>query len=263
MTNSSPSLDSSGLANSSSPPPPAAAACVRYDLPKSPPPPPFVPEPLHPVEVQDQQDHQPILNHLEGDEEGNAENEVASRAGVTYSRQQTREDTSSLALNSQPQEVGVTVEAPVDAPDRDQSPENVDRSLQGMIPGIHQNGSEDHSDNNLKLDGVTHNDNDERPAILEDTSSTPESGKSLLEEMQQVEGVGAGGGEPAHQGGDDRSGGAAGRSEDDYVAQEEVEEYLERMKQDGENYVDEQQVIRINCLLSLKTKYISFRSLNT
>ena len=215
------------------------------------------------MEVQDQHDHQPILDHPEGDEEGNVENELASRAGVTYSRQQTREDTSSLALNSQPQEVGVSVEAPVEAPYRDQSPEDVDRSLQGMIPGIHQNGSEDHSDNNLKLNGVTHNDNDERPAILEDASSTPESGKSLLEEMQQVEGVGAGGGEPAHQGGDERNGGGAGRNEDDYVAQEEVEEYLERMKQDGENYVDEQQVIRIDCLLSLKTKYISFRSLNT
>ena len=234
---------------------------MRYDLPKSPPPPPFVPEPLHPVEVQDQQDHQPILDHPEGDEEGNVENELVTRAGVTYSRQQTREDTSSLALNIQPQEVGVSVEAPVEAPYRDQSPENVDRSLQGVIPGIHQNGSDDHSDNNLKLDGVTHNDNDERPAILEDTSSTPESGKSLLEEMQQVEGVGVAGGEPGQLGGDERSGGAAGRSEDDYVAQEEVEEYLERMKQDGENYVDEQQVIRINCLL--KTNYIPFRSLNT
>ena len=68
----------------------------------------------------------------------------------------------------------------------------------------------------------------------------------LAVEMQEVE-RGAGGSENipgAQEGGgegQERSAGA-GRREDDYVAQEEVEEYLVRMKQEGENYVDEHQV---------------------
>ena len=65
--------------------------------------------------------------------------------------------------------------------------------------------------------------------------------RSLQEEMQEVE-RGAGGG--AGNAGEiqERSGAAAGRREDDYVAQEEVEGYLARMKEEGENYVDENQV---------------------
>ena len=47
-------------------------------------------------------------------------------------------------------------------------------------------------------------------------------GRSLQEELQEVQ--------------------QGGRREDDYVAQEEVEEYLELIKQEGENYVDEAQV---------------------
>ena len=78
---------------------------------------------------------------------------------------------------------------------------------------------------------------------LEETSSVQESTgqgeRSLKEEMQEIE-RGAGVQECGTES-PGRSGGA-GRREDDYVAQEEVEGYLARMKEEGENYVDENQV---------------------
>ena len=247
----SPSPALPGLANIPSEASPPSAASVRYDLPRSPPPPFHVTELLQPVEVQHQLgDQQPIIS--EGEAEGEQEEdggEVAGRPGVSYSRQQTREDTSSLALDVQPQEV-IVDENSGDVPHKaeaegGQLQDSMAESLQELKVESEQEASE-------QSDGESHKtrtidpckDSAEMEPKLEEMSSVQEgtwqAERSLQEEMQEVErgaGVLEGGTESQ-----ERSTGA-GRREDDYVAQEEVEGYLARMKQEGENYVDEHQVL--------------------
>ena len=228
---------------------------MRYDLPKSPPPPSHVTGLLQPVEVQGQQgDQQPIISKDEEEAEDDAE--VAGRPGVSYSRQQTREDTSSLALDIQPQEV-IVDETSSDVPHKaeaegGQHPESMAESVQESIVGGEEEESEQ-SDGESHKPIETNRESAEMEPHLEETSSasvqesTQQAERSLQEEMQEVE-RGAGGtenGAGAQVGGtesQERSAGA-GRREDDYVAQEEVEGYLARMKQEGENYVDEHQVL--------------------
>ena len=249
----SPSLALSGFANVPSSPSPPSAASVRYDLPKSPPPrPSHVTELLQPVETQHQQgNQQPIVDE---DEEGGGEEtdggDVAARPGVSYSRQQTREDTSSLVLDIQPQEVIVN-ENSGGAPAEGVQPQDIMVASMERA-GVQQEVSDRSDGESHKTEGIdTCSDSAEQmEPKLEETSSvqegTGQGERSLQEEMQEVE-RGAGGSENnagAQEGGgegQERSAGA-GRREDDYVAQEEVEEYLVRMKQEGENYVDEHQV---------------------
>ena len=228
---------------------------MRYDLPKSPPPPSHITELLQPVEVQHQQgDQQPIIG--EDEEEAGDDAEVATRPGVSYSRQQTREDTSSLALDIQPQEVivdensgGVAHKAEAEG---GQLQDSMAESLQELKVEGEQEASEQSDSESHKTRTIDPcKDSAEMEPKLEETSSVQEGTwqgeRSLQEEMQEVErGAGvAGSGAGVLEGGtesQERSAGA-GRREDDYVAQEEVEGYLARMKQEGENYVDEHQVL--------------------
>ena len=168
----------------------------------------------------------------------------------------SREDTSSLALDVQPQEV-IVDENSGDVPHKakaegGQLQDSMAESLQELKVESEQEASE-------QSDGESHKtrtidpceDSAEMEPKLEEMSSVQEgtwqAERSLQEEMQEVErGAGAAGnGAGVLEGGtesQERSTGA-GRREDDYVAQEEVEGYLARMKQEGENYVDEHQVL--------------------
>jgi len=245
----SPSLALSGhadIASSASPSPPSAAS-VRYDLPKSPPPPSHFTELLQPVETQHQQGNQQLIVD-ENEEDGGEETvggDVAARPGVSYSRQQTREDTSSLVLDIQPQEV-IVDENSGGVPSKEDEGVQPKASLQELRAEVQQ-GASDHSDGEShktkEIDTCVDDSVEQMEPKLEETSivqeGTGQGERSLQEEMQEVE-RGAG----VHEcstGSPGRSGGT-GRREDDYVAQEEVEGYLARMKEEGENYVDENQV---------------------
>ena len=257
----SPSPALSGLANIPSSPSPPSAASVRYDLPKSPTPPSHVTELLQPVETRHQQgDQQPIVDEDEddgGEERERDGGEVAARSGVSYSRQQTREDTSSLALNIQPKEVIVDKNSD-GAPDEEEAVGV--QPQESMAAGMQESGvggqeeTPDHSDGESCQTRVidTCSDSAEMEPKLEETSSAEEGRgqgeRSLQEEMQEVEGGAARsagnvvGVQESSTENWERSAAGAGRREDDYVAQEEVESYLVRMKQEGENYVDQNQV---------------------
>ena len=232
---------------------------MRYDLPKSPTPPSHVTELLQPVETRHQQgDQQPIVDEDEddgGEERERDGGEVAARSGVSYSRQQTREDTSSLALNIQPKEVIVDKNSD-GAPDEEEAvgvhPEGSMAACMQESEVGGQDETPDHSDGESCQTRVIDTCSAEMEPKLEETSSAEEGRgqgeRSLQEEMQEVEGGAARsagnvvGVQESSTENWERSAAGAGRREDDYVAQEEVESYLVRMKQEGENYVDQHQV---------------------